>query len=176
METFFVLLAFCAGNSPVTGEFPAQRPVTRSFYDFFDMCLDKRLSKQSRRRWFKTPPRSLWRHCNGVGMVVADRLVHISSRWCPHVSLDINIYEGSSKVVRIRTRKLGGIFWVNGLCKLIYQCYGSYNASNKLSYAVTAWDTLKAVQGKRKLLEISSDFKTNFDADYNELSILQILG
>ena len=31
METFSALLAICAGNSPVTGEFPAQRPVTRSF-------------------------------------------------------------------------------------------------------------------------------------------------
>ena len=31
METFSALLALCAGNSPVTGEFPAQRPVTRSF-------------------------------------------------------------------------------------------------------------------------------------------------
>ena len=31
METFSALLAICAGNSPVTGEFPAQRPVTRNF-------------------------------------------------------------------------------------------------------------------------------------------------
>ena len=31
METFPALLAICAGNSPVPGEFPAQRPVTRSF-------------------------------------------------------------------------------------------------------------------------------------------------
>ena len=31
MKTFPALLAICAGNSPVTGEFPAQRPVTRSF-------------------------------------------------------------------------------------------------------------------------------------------------
>ena len=31
METFSALLALCAGNSPVSGEFPAQRPVTRSF-------------------------------------------------------------------------------------------------------------------------------------------------
>ena len=30
-ETFCALLALCAGNSPVTGEFPSQRPVTRSF-------------------------------------------------------------------------------------------------------------------------------------------------
>ena len=35
METFSTLLAICAGNSPVTGEFPAQRPVTRSFDVFF---------------------------------------------------------------------------------------------------------------------------------------------
>ena len=36
METFSALLALCAGNSPVSGEFPAQRPVTRSFDVFFD--------------------------------------------------------------------------------------------------------------------------------------------
>ena len=34
METFSVLLAICVGNSPVTGEFPAQRPVTRGFWRF----------------------------------------------------------------------------------------------------------------------------------------------
>ena len=39
METFSALLALCAGNSPVTGEFPAQRPVTRSFGVFFDLRL-----------------------------------------------------------------------------------------------------------------------------------------
>ena len=65
METFSALLALCAGNSPVTGEFPSQRPVTRSFDVFFDLRLNKRLSKQSRRWWFETPSCSLWRHCNG---------------------------------------------------------------------------------------------------------------
>ena len=45
MEIFSVLLAICAGNSPVPGEFPAQRPVTRSFGVFFDLRLNKRLSK-----------------------------------------------------------------------------------------------------------------------------------
>ena len=49
METFSALLALCAGNSPVTGEFPSQRPVTQSFDVFFDLRLNKRLSKQSRR-------------------------------------------------------------------------------------------------------------------------------
>ena len=47
MEAFSALLVICAGNSPVPGEFPAQRPVTRSFDVFFDLRLNKWLSKQS---------------------------------------------------------------------------------------------------------------------------------
>ena len=45
VESFSALLALCAGNSPVTGEFPSQRPWTRSFDVLFDLCLNKRLSK-----------------------------------------------------------------------------------------------------------------------------------
>ena len=41
MEIVSVLLALCAGNSPMTAEFPAQRPVTRSFDVFFDLRLNK---------------------------------------------------------------------------------------------------------------------------------------
>ena len=63
-KTFSALLAICVGNSPVTGEFPAQRPVTRSFDVFFDPRLNKRLSKQWWDWWFATPSRPLWRHCN----------------------------------------------------------------------------------------------------------------
>ena len=66
MEIISALLTFCAGNSSVTGEYPEQRPVTRRFYVFFDLRLNKRLSKQSWGWWFETPSRSLWRHCNGV--------------------------------------------------------------------------------------------------------------
>ena len=47
METFSALLAICVGNSSVPGEFPTQRLVTRSFDVFFDLRLNKRLSKQS---------------------------------------------------------------------------------------------------------------------------------
>ena len=64
METFSALLAICAGNSPVPSEFPTQRPVTRSFGVFFDLRLNKRLSKKSRGWWFETPSRPLWRHHN----------------------------------------------------------------------------------------------------------------
>ena len=42
-----------------------QRPVTRSFDVFFDLRLNKRLSKQPWGWWFETPPWSLWRQCNG---------------------------------------------------------------------------------------------------------------
>ena len=67
METFSALLAICAGNSPVSGEFPAQRPVTRSFDIFFDVRLIKRLSKHSRGWWFETLSHPLWRHRNDAG-------------------------------------------------------------------------------------------------------------
>ena len=64
METFSALLAICAGNSPVPGEFPAQRPVTRSFDVFFDLHPNKRLSKQWWGWWFEMLSRPLWRHRN----------------------------------------------------------------------------------------------------------------
>ena len=70
MEIFSALLAICAGNSPVTGEFHAQRPVTRSFDVFFDPRPNKRLSKQWRGWWFETPSSPLWRHCNAFGWIV----------------------------------------------------------------------------------------------------------
>ena len=48
------------------GEFPTQRPVTRSFDVFFDLCLNKRLSKQPWGWWFETLSWSLWRQCNAI--------------------------------------------------------------------------------------------------------------
>ena len=47
-----------------SGEFPAQRPVTRSFDVFVGLRLNKRLSKQLWGWWFETPSWSLWRQCN----------------------------------------------------------------------------------------------------------------
>ena len=57
-------MAICAGNSPVSGEFPAQRPVTRSFDVFFDLRLIKGLIEQSWGWWFDMLSRPLWRQCN----------------------------------------------------------------------------------------------------------------
>ena len=66
METFSALLAFCARDSLVTGEFPSQRPVTRSFDVSFDLCLIKRLSQQSWGWWYETPSRPLLRRGNDI--------------------------------------------------------------------------------------------------------------
>ena len=89
METFSALLAICAGNASVTGEFPAQKPVTRSFDALFDLRLNKRLSKQSWGWWFETPPRSLWHHCNdrkqkfpGISAVCWNHLRLVAKHLC----------------------------------------------------------------------------------------------
>ena len=81
METFSTLLALCAGNSPVPGEFPAQRPVTRSFDVFFDLRQNKRLSKQWWDWWFETPPSPLWRHCNDLAQIKACAWCHQTLTW-----------------------------------------------------------------------------------------------
>ena len=69
METFSALLAICAGNSPVTGEFHAQMPVTRSFDAFFDMCLNKCLSP-------------LWCHCNAEHLWYDEQTLVPVMAWC----------------------------------------------------------------------------------------------
>ena len=63
METFSALLVICAGNSLVTSEFPTNRPVTWSFHIFFDLLLNKWLSKQWWGWWFEMPSHPLWRYC-----------------------------------------------------------------------------------------------------------------
>ena len=70
METFSALLAICAGNSQVPGEFPTQRPVTWSFDVFYDLRPNKRLSKQWWGWWFETQSCPLWRHCNDLSLLV----------------------------------------------------------------------------------------------------------
>ena len=79
METFSALLALCVGNSTVTGEIPSQRSVTHIFDIFFDLCLNKWLSKHSLHQWFEMPLLSLWHHCNGT---VRDDRIWILNHTC----------------------------------------------------------------------------------------------
>ena len=60
----FRVTGHLCGNSPVSGEFPAQRPVMRSFDVFFDLHPNERLSKQWWGLWFGTSSCPLWRHLN----------------------------------------------------------------------------------------------------------------
>ena len=66
----------------VTGEFPAQRPVTRSFDVFFDLHLNKWLSQQRWGWWFETSSCPLWRHGN-ASISPQSQCKH--NRWCPDV-------------------------------------------------------------------------------------------
>ena len=93
METFSMLLALYAGNSPVTSESPSQRPVTWSFDVFFDLRLKKCLSKKSWGWWFEMPPCSLWGQCNAVNLhhvhwkprvVMCPINCHNDNFWCYH--------------------------------------------------------------------------------------------
>ena len=70
----FRVTGHLCGEFTGPGEFPTQRPVTRSFDVFFDICLYKRLSKQSRGWWFETQSRPLWRQCN-------DDIQYLWTRW-----------------------------------------------------------------------------------------------
>ena len=84
METFFALLAICAGNSPITGEFRAQWPVTLSFDIFFDLCLNERLSKQSWGWWFETTLHPLWCHCNVIRCHYATKTKQNKTKLCAY--------------------------------------------------------------------------------------------
>ena len=109
METFNALLALCAGYSPVTGEFSAQRPVTRNFDVFIEQRLNKPLRKQSRCRWFETPSRSLWRvtlvvFADGMTLFpMADRYLarYRDTTWLTMLD-DITHYYGSPVIIHIR--------------------------------------------------------------------------
>ena len=68
METLSALVALCAGSLPV------QRSVTRSFDAFFDLRLNKRMSKQSWGWWFETPRA----HCD---VIVNTSCMFVGIQW-----------------------------------------------------------------------------------------------
>ena len=126
METFSTLLVICAGNSPVPGEFPAQRPVTRSFDVFFDLCLNKWLSKQSWGCWFERLSRPSWRHCNV--MIIHNHLSFIKYQ---HELTALNCEKGFPS-------KGGSMI----ICARVYMCFDFFSALNLSVFVFfTAFDT-----------------------------------
>ena len=93
IETFSALLTLCKGKPPVTGGFPLQKPMTRSFDVFFGMGLNKWLSKQSKCRWFETPCRSLCCRCSdqfwGIYRKIWILLLYFCVRFTISVDCDI---------------------------------------------------------------------------------------
>ena len=95
----FRVTGHLCGNSLVPGEFPAQRPVTRSFYVFFDLRLNERLSKQSWGWWFETLSCPLCRQCNVKGFHCV-----WSAFWS--VILGLNwIFVGSFSIISLQSYK-----------------------------------------------------------------------
>ena len=60
----------------VTSEFPAR------FHVFYDLHLNKRLSKQWWGWWFEKASRSLWRHCDDSNVLVSGRRQFHCVIWC----------------------------------------------------------------------------------------------
>ena len=119
METLSALLALCAGNSPVTGEFPSQRPVTRSFDVFYDLHLNKCLSKQSKCRWFEMKSRSSWRHCNGKHWW--NRWVETHLKTCSNVD-QLSVWNTHYRhpIARLWGQAMRRHLWVQCLWSVLY--------------------------------------------------------
>ena len=108
METFSALLAICAGNSPVPGEFPTQRPVMRSFDVCFDLRPNKRLSKQFWGWWLKTQLRPLWRHRN---VLLVFRIITWIQECLPTFSEGIRVhYQHYKKGISAEFHEIVGIY------------------------------------------------------------------
>ena len=101
METFSVLLALCEGNPPVTGGFPSQRPVTRSFEVFFDVRPNKRLRKQSRLHGANYGVTVMVIVCNFTIFFHGDEVMRV----CRRESCFVTVYELLSMThSRVRTK------------------------------------------------------------------------
>ena len=113
MEPFSALLAICAGNSPVSGEFPTQRPVTRSFDVYIDLRLNKRLRKQWWGWWFETLLCPLWRHSNGWNSnQTTINFIQINA--CQNVIRKIRPFYSCLKVLTLTYPHLSGLWEFNG--------------------------------------------------------------
>ena len=116
----FALLALCEGNPPLTGGFPSQGPVTRSF----DMRLNKRLNKQSRHRWLGKPSRWFWRHGNDEN----SRVSVILWEQCLSLLTGISI---------IHNRPESDPSWRSELCA--FKCQHRNNNVPKCAHGYSKW-------------------------------------
>ena len=140
METFSALLVICAGNSPVTGGFPTQRPVAPRFDVFFDLRLSKRLSKQSWGWWFETPSRPLWRQCNveseanyNLVRFIESCLIYQTSNWClsflSRPTMKIRYFKLNCRIrwhffVNVQRQQLLCLIYCDIIIRMAIDCHG----------------------------------------------------
>ena len=120
METCSALLALCEGTLSITGGILSQRLVT-SFGMFLHMHLNNWWSKQSRRRWFETPSRWLWLHCNAflldlimmLGCITATKIRLIGRLFIQYFwdrswdSVSIGIFGTTDKYISRMNNRIG---------------------------------------------------------------------
>ena len=140
MKTLSALLAICVGNSPVPGEFPAQRPVTRSFDVFFNLHPNKWLSKQLWGWWFETPSRPLWRHCIVKTMLKILLNLHFnldftSQSWGCFTNVSRTLQNNLAKIHNTRNH----IYGANCTLKLCTSAYkvSAWNFHHKYNFCNT---------------------------------------
>ena len=127
MEIFSALRTLCAGNSPVTGEFPSERPVTRNFDVFFDLRLSKYFLNNGEAG-------NLRRHRAHYNVIVMLWKVDISNckycwmfkQWCV---ICIRNYSNNLSVINVIPYRITiGKIWVNKCMIKRYQGFSNKTA------------------------------------------------
>ena len=118
------------------GEFPAQRPVTRSFGVFFHLRLNKRLSKQPWGWWFETAGRSLWRHRNDYTVSVLRTITPSVKSSVTTTLLGVEgvctaVTKGLPESIAGETFEVFTRFKPNLVCPLGWSVNGAYHLQSK---------------------------------------------
>ena len=118
------------GKSTSHCGYPSQRQVARILDVFFEMRLNKWLSKQSGCRWFKTPWRSLCRHCND-GRILYNSPSKGYRVPCPFIH--INVYSIIGLIFQYSRRQLPHMFSAFRVAEKYCMVCGSFLFGDKIN-------------------------------------------
>ena len=129
-KIFHVAGPLCGEFLPVTGELLSQRPVIWSFDVFFDLRLNKWLSKQSWGWWFEMSSCSLWRHRNASAIYSLIQLLNSLTRWLPFLPEGqlwyvMSLYHNTSNAMHLTHVNWGLllILWFSKTHRTYFQSY-----------------------------------------------------
>ena len=171
METLSALLALCVcvcvcvgGGGGGIHQSPVNSPHTDQWCGalmfYFDLRLNKRLSKQSWGWWFETPSRSLWRRCNGYTLWQSPsnfHVMHLVSRptkqisWhsAPNVMISISWFWGADFLSKVN------FWWRLRKIITIYAWYLCYSTSQNILLPLW-WQALPGAKRRRPALPASA--------------------